>query len=74
MTSLHGTPPLIEHQPTEEASTRRKKGEFGGFYEVDVYRFVCTCGHATTWDEDVESARRRALRHAIPGQLGLDIS
>jgi hypothetical protein len=64
---------FVEHQPTHQTRGQRRKADGGGYYEVAVHRFVCTCGHATTWNEDVETSRRLAQRHAIPGQIGLDI-
>lgn len=65
---------LIEHQPTYETRQQRKKGDFGTFYEIPVHRFVCTCEHRTTWNEDLEAAKRASDRHALPGQLGFDVA
>lgn len=69
------TPPeFVEHQPTYQTRKQRKRDGVGGtFYEIDVHRYVCSCGRATTWNEDLDAAKRAADRHALPGQMSIAV-
>ena len=62
---------FLEHTHTLERRKRRKKAQFGGFDEVMTFRYVCSCGFATSWNDDPETSKRIAEKHAIPGQLSM---
>jgi hypothetical protein len=62
----------MTHTWTLQRRVDTTRNPLGGVIDTPFYRYVCTCGRASSWCRTVQRASWAMNSHTCDGQLSLD--